>query len=135
MPIQPNDLLLLSKSLLNNAHEEAEFRTCSNRSYYACYQEGCRIAPKATGYKPPSQNKNIGHTDLHTLLSNHENQTPPNHRSQEDKAIIYIGVLMKQCFNLRVKADYRFNDTFRYNQAQMANLLADQIIKQAKLIP
>lgn len=59
MPIQPNDLLILSKSLLNKATEEVEFRTCSNRSYYACYQEGCRIAPKATGYKPPSQNKKI----------------------------------------------------------------------------
>jgi len=135
MPVQPKDLLLFSESIFNNAVEEVEFRTCANRAYYACHQEARRIVPQTSGYSTRRKSKRITHKDLGDLLQSHKQNTLSIHRSQQDKNIIKIGVLLKQCFVLREKADYRYNDSFKYNQAAMSIRLAEIILKMSQTIP
>lgn len=135
MSILPADFLQLSKDLIQNTNEEAKIRASANRAYYAAFHAAHRIAPSANGYKPPQKRSCLGHTELFNLLRNHEKNTPPCNRNGIDKEIIKIGFVLSQCFDLRVKADYKVHNPFSYLQAQDTIKQAEKIFQRLNRIP
>ncbi|HAT8369674.1 TPA: hypothetical protein ACGAPA_001452 [Legionella pneumophila] len=117
MPINIQNLLSISKGLLNSATgNEDYFRSSSSRAYYSAFHACSEAAKSELGQMPQQgQNFSFGHTELYDLFLNHK--PPLVARTKRDADIWRIGYLLKQARDLRVHADYK-SGVFSLNDAQ-----------------
>lgn len=117
MPINIQNLLGISKGLLNSAKgNEDYFRSSSSRAYYSAFHACSEVAKSELGQMPQQgQNFSFGHTELYNLFLNHTPSLAV--KTKRDADIWRIGYLLKQVRDLRVHADYK-SGAFSSNDAQ-----------------
>ena len=130
MPINVQNLLIISKDLLNRTPQtEDYFRSSSNRAYYCAIHACSESAKSDLGLTPKNgMHNSFGHKELYNLFLNHKpSLVVPTRR---DKDINTIGYLLKQTRDLRVHADYK-SKSFSSNDAQDAINHADEIYQRS----
>ena len=116
----PNELFALAEDLFTNYSNQTEpfCRNIAGRSYYSCYHICSEVATK---YGIPYDKKNRNpkkhyhsHKFLYDSMKNYANS---NTSSNDVHKIRVIGMILAQCLCLRIKADYKINKLFTYNQS------------------
>lgn len=127
MPINVQNLLMVSKNLfLGPSQTEEYFRVSSNRAYYCAFHACSSTARSELNAVPNNGYQSFGHKELFNLYLNHQPPLPvPNKR---DRDIYQIGYLLKQNRDLRVNADYK-NQQFSKSDAQDAIDNTEEILR------
>ncbi len=120
MALDSSVLWDIAEKLHKNSCGEEEYRSSANRAYYSAYHV-CSIVAKKHKICPQNPNKGFKHAELRERFIT--NKTAYLTRDNLRK----LGYMLKQAKSLRVKADYKINNSFTYNQS-------DTCLSQTKAI-
>lgn len=112
MPVSPIDFLRVAENLLKST-SEIDHRSAASRAYYSAFHY---CTPLASYLDPVAKPKSGLHNAFIDIFI-----------SSSVRKAKAIGYMLRQCHNLRIKADYAIKDEFHYHEA-------DTVIKEAKRI-
>lgn len=119
MPLDTTILLNIAEDLVY-LHSEEAYRSIANRAYYSVFHECSKIGKKLN-FSP--YKNNFKHSELiKNFLSRPENE------------LKVLGKQLEQARDLRAKADYKDQDTFDCNEANLAIATANAIMKNIKFL-
>lgn len=113
MPVTPEQVLDVAKTLFYQATDEAERRNSASRSYYSLFHYADRLA-NSSAEVPPSVMGGPTHANLSEYFSSRN--SPPRERMMKFRQ---IGILLRQCHIARCDADYRLDIEFMQQDLQM----------------
>lgn len=120
MSVCSDELLALSRGLLQEGSGEVELRTSIGRGYYALYHEAQLTAERLS---LPAGPKSMGSHD--SLIQRFQSQ---------GKRLGYIARQIKGCKLVRVKADYYIEEDISQKEAQAHILKCQQLIEDLRRI-
>lgn len=106
--MQPEEWLDTAARLLDDAKNEADYRSVAHAAYYAVYH-----AVLSHFGISPTDSANAKHAAVRDTLSAADAHRLPAHLRQARRVFKYL-------FSLRIDADYRLNRSFTGDQAEEA---------------
>lgn len=124
MAVLPKDFLLIAEELMETGNKEIHYRTAASQAYYSIYHQCVPIAK-----------------DLHDITIEagvHERMILKiEHHAgtgEKDNLICQLGELIRRVRNIRVKADYKINEDFKFKDVNLAIYLAKEIAEHCEKI-
>lgn len=117
MSVTPNELLEAAKAL-GRGDSEVDWRNAASRAYYAARHRCLPIGQSVGLLVQPRRGM---HQQLIDVLTEHPNRTLKS-----------LGYALKQCRDLRVKADYRIEIDFPPRSARIALTQSENILINAE---
>ena len=116
MSVTPNELLEAAKTI-GRGDAEVDWRNAASRAYYAAWH---RCVPIGRSVGIFAQPRGMHQQLIDTLMEN------------RDMTLKSLGYALKQCRDLRIKADYRIEIDFPSRSARIALSQSEKILNKAE---
>ncbi len=138
MPVSPKQLLQLAQELIDN-DSEVELRAAAGRIYYSVYQATEWLDETLSNHGGITSNagshmKRISKFQNYPTSGNLKTIGGENIGSDCARTIRVIGHMMAQIYTFRIKADYKPEETFTADEAEISIRSAGKLLTKLETL-